>query len=200
MNAAALRQHISTTERLHGVFVHGGDKPNIVPKYASMLWYARSETIARLQPLKERLGACFEAGALAAGCTCTTNWQQHTYSDMRDNAPMVESYCANAQRVGRTVLDPAAVGRRVVGSTDMGNVSYLVPSIHPMVKVAPDGVAIHTADFARYAASESGDRAVIDGAKIMAMTAIDLWVDVSLLRRARAEFAGVGPDRSVLER
>ena len=82
-----------------------------------------------------------------------TNGTAHTYADMIDNGPMVAAYVDNAARVGRNVVDPAAVGRRVVGSTDMGNVSYLVPSIHPMIKVAGDGVAIHTVEFAEWARS-----------------------------------------------
>lgn len=197
MNVAAMRQHIEVTDRIHGIFLRGGDKPNIVPHETSMLWYARAATIARLAPLKERISACMEAGALAAGCSCHCEWDGHTYSDMRDNATMVASYVENAARLGRTVDDPSAVGRRVVGSTDMGNVSYLVPSIHPMIRVAPAGVAIHTAEFERWAGSALADAAVLDGAKTMAMTAIDLWLDPERLERMRTDF-GPAADRSVL--
>jgi metal-dependent amidase/aminoacylase/carboxypeptidase family protein len=108
---------------------------------------------------------------------------------MVDNAPIVAAYVANAARVGRDVQDPRATGRAVVGSTDMGNVSYLVPSIHPMIKVAPDGVPIHTPDFATWARGDEGDRAVIDGAKAMAMTVVDLWCSDALREAAAAEFA-----------
>jgi amidohydrolase len=197
MNVAALRQHIDRSERLHGIFTRAGDKPNIVPHETEMLWYARSATIETLQPLKNRLAACMEAGAVATGCTCECAWEGHTYSDMRDNQPLLAAYVANISALGRVVQDPAAGGRRVVGSTDMGNVSYLVPSIHPMIGVAPEGVAIHTAEFARWAASSAGDAAVIDGAKALAMTAVDLWLDPVLLDGVRSAF-GPGPDRSVL--
>lgn len=200
LNVAALRQHIAGHERLHGIFTAAGDKPSIVPKYAATHWFVRSGTIASLQPLKDRVSACLEAGALASGCSCSLQWEDQTYSDMRDNLPMVEAYCANAALLGREVRDPQAVGRRVVGSTDMGNVSYLVPSIHPMIKVAPDGVPIHTVDFARWARSTEGDRAVLDGAKAMAMTVIDLWTDAALRRRVSDAFGSAGPDRSVLAR
>jgi hypothetical protein len=71
----------------------------------------------------------------------------------------------------------------------MGNISYLVPSIHPIIKVAPDGVPIHSPEFAQYAASEVADLAVLDGAKAMAMTVVDLWADAGLLDAARDEFA-----------
>jgi metal-dependent amidase/aminoacylase/carboxypeptidase family protein len=76
-----------------------------------------------------------------------------------------------------------------MGSTDMGNISYLVPSIHPMIQVAPAGVPIHSVEFARYAAAEEGDRAVIDGAKAMAMTVVDLWASAELRAEVAAEFA-----------
>lgn len=196
---AALRQHITSSERVHGVFTRGGDKPNVVPALAAQLWYIRSATIASLQPLKARVLACMEAGALAAGCTITYEWQDLSYADMLDSGPLLAAYSANAARLGRVVERPEVVGHRVVGSTDMGNVSYLVPSIHPMIQVAPAGVPIHTVDFARYAGGPEGDRAVIDGAKAMVMTVIDLWGDAELLAAARAAFPAGGPDRSVLD-
>lgn len=183
MGAAALRQHILPNERIHGVFTNGGDKANIVPAEAAMHWMVRSTTLATVQPLKARLVACFEGAATACGCTVDHAWSDVPYSDMLDNEPLVAAYVANAARTGRTVLD-SAPGRRVVGSTDMGNVSYITPSIHPMIKVAPDGVAIHTAEFARWAVAETADRAVVDAAKTLAMTAIDVWVDPDLRRRA----------------
>jgi amidohydrolase len=189
MNVAALRQHIGARERVHGIFTMGGDKANIVPAETEMNWTVRSQTIESLQPLKERVLACFSGAAAACGCTMSTDWQNHSYADMNDNGPMVASYVANAARIGRSVADPTVIGRSVVGSTDMGNVSYLVPSIHPMIQVAADGVAIHTVDFARWAASEAGDRAIIDGAKTMAMTVVDLWCDPGLMAAVRVAFA-----------
>ncbi|MCU1396831.1 MAG: amidohydrolase [Ilumatobacteraceae bacterium] len=188
MNVAALRQHMLPTERIHGIFVKGGDKANIVPSDAEMQWMVRSPTIESLQPLKQRVLACFEGSAVATGCTCTVEWENVTYADMIDNGPMVESYVANSLALGRTVQDPRAIGKHVVGSTDMGNVSYLVPSIHPMIQVAPLGVPIHTPDFAQWALGPEGDRAVLDGAKAMAMTVIDLWCQDGLMDAVQASF------------
>ncbi|MBI4884225.1 MAG: M20 family metallopeptidase [Actinobacteria bacterium] len=189
MNIAALRQHIRPNERLHGIFTRAGDKPNIVPSATEMDWYVRSGTISSLQPLKQRVLACLESAATACGCTMSHQWVDNTYADMIDNGPMVQAYAINAGRLGRTVLDPVTSGRHVVGSTDMGNISYLVPSIHPMIKVAPDGVPIHSVDFARWAASAEGDLAVLDGAKAMAMTVIDLWLSPAVLAQTQAVFA-----------
>ncbi len=121
-----------------------------------MEWIVRSATIDSLQPLKQRVLTSLESAATACACTSITNGTAHTYADMIDNGPMVAAYVDNAARLGRTVVDPATVGRRVVGSTDMGNISYLVPSIHPMIKVAADGVAIHTVEFAEWARSGRG--------------------------------------------
>ena len=189
MNVAALRQHIRPTERIHGIITKGGDKANIVPAEAAMEWIVRSATIESLQPLKHRVLTSLQSAATACACTIDHEWHGHTYADMIDNGPMVAAYVANAARVGRTVVDPASVGRQVVGSTDMGNISYLVPSIHPMIKVAADGVAIHTVEFAEWARSAEGDKAVLDGAKSMAMTIIDLWTSGDLRDATTAAFA-----------
>ena len=193
MNVAALRQHIRPTERVHGIFVKSGDQPNIVPKEASAHWYVRSPKMRTLEPLKARVLACLQAGADAAGCRMEYAWQDPAYADMADNPTMVGLYTANAARTGRLLLDPSNVPG-VVGSTDMGNVSHLVPSIHPMIQVSPPTVSIHSPEFTKYAASEDGDRAVIDGAKALAMTVGDLWLRPDALGAAKAEFAEAHPD------
>jgi amidohydrolase len=187
VNVAALRQHISSGERIHGIVTDGGDKPNIVPAYTRAEWMVRSPTLARLDRLKERFTACLQGGADAAGCTMEIEWLDPAYADMVDNDAIVARYTANAGALGRTVADPSRDGR-VVGSTDMGNVSYAVPSIHPMIQVAPSGVPIHTPAFAGFAGGAEGDRAVIDGAKALAWTVADLWLDEALLPQARAEW------------
>jgi amidohydrolase len=194
----ALRQHIAPTERVHGIFTKAGDKPNIVPREAEMLWYVRSDTTRTLQELKPRVLHALESGAHATGCTCTTRWVGDAYADMVDNTPLGARYIHHALQFGRTVETPSATTARVVGSTDMGNVSHLVPSIHPMIKVAPAGIAIHTEDFARHAASPAADQAVIDGAKMMALTAIDFWLDARLRDEIGADFARRNPDQDVL--
>lgn len=198
MNVAALRQHIRPTERVHGIITDGGEKPNVVPRRAAANWYVRSDTIESLQPLKRRVLDCLEGATSACGCTMSANWDDVAYADVRDNRTMVDSYVRNMTSIGRTVVDPDVVGRRVMGSTDMGNVSYLVPSIHPMLKAAPDGTAIHTEDFARHAGSESGDAAVVAGATAMALTVVDLWSDPALLAGVKREFAGVTSSVDVL--
>jgi amidohydrolase len=189
VNVAALRQHIEPTDRVHGVFTDGGDKPNIVPERTEMEWMVRSARYASLEPLQRRVEACFEAGAAAAGCTCTYEEHGRRYADMVDNPVLLARFAANSEALGRPLADPRAGGPRVVGSTDMGNVSYLVPSIHPMVKVAPAGVSIHSHDFTAHARSEAGDAAVLHGARAMAATVADLWADRALREQVAAAFA-----------
>lgn len=189
MNVAALRQHILPTERVHGIFPRAGDKPNIVPELTSAHWYVRSPTLKSLERLKPRVFTCLEAGAAAAGCEMTHEWRDPAYADMVDNAAMLDLYIANAARTGRALSDPPGASYPVVGSTDMGNVSYVVPSIHPMIKVGPPHVSIHSQEFASYTASGDGDAAVIDGAKALAMTVVDLWLQPDALAAAKREFA-----------
>lgn len=191
MNIAALRQHIRPEERLHGIFTEAGDKPNIVPSRATTHWYVRAGTRRRLEPLKERVFACLQAGADAAGCTMEFEWQEPVYADMRDNAAIVDLYAVNAGQLGRPPSRPDN-NFSVVGSTDMGNVSYEVPSIHPMIKVSPAHVSIHTPEFAGYARGPDGDAAVLDGAKSLAMTIADLWLRPEALEAATTEFRAIG--------
>lgn len=187
MNVAALRQHIQPDERIHGIFTDAGDKPNIVPAHAAAQWYVRSPDLQRLEPLKARVLACLESGARAAGCTMGHEWRDPPFYDMVDNRPLLDLYVRNAAEIGR-VVQPEDPHNRVVGSTDMGNVSYAVPAIHPMIKVAPEGVAIHTPEFAVHAGGEAADRAVIDGALAMALTVVDCWSDDESLDAIRGAF------------
>jgi amidohydrolase len=187
VNVAALRQHIESGERIHGIITDGGDRPNIVPRSARAEWIVRASTVARLEDLKARFLACLQAGSDAAGCEMEVEWIDPVYADMIDNAAIGERYAANARALGRVVRAPSPT-TRVVGSTDMGNVSYVVPSIHPMIQVAPPGVPIHTQAFAGFAGGPEGDRAVVDGAKALAWTVADLWADAGLVDLARSEW------------
>ncbi len=187
-NVAALRQHIRPNERIHGVFRDGGDKPNIVPARAEIEWYVRAGNLAPA-------GAAQGPGAWPASrpapwppaAPSSSSWQDPVYADMRDNLAMVDLYAANAGQLGRTLVEPDD-GFAVVGSTDMGNVSYVVPSIHPMIAVSPPHISIHTPEFADYARGPAGDAAVLDGAKAMAMTVADLWLRSGALDRVAADF------------
>lgn len=193
VNVAALRQHIRSDERAHGVFPNGGTKPNIVPDHTTAAWMVRAGTLEALEPLKARVLTCLEAGTAAAGCRMEARPTMADYADMVDDPVVLALYAENSTALGRPLADPRTSGTAVVGSTDMGNVSHLVPSIHPMIKVAPSGVSIHSHDFAGHARAEAGDRAVVDGAKAMAMTAVDLWSGPGLLDEVRGSASTGGP-------
>ncbi|MEI8023538.1 MAG: M20 family metallopeptidase [Actinomycetota bacterium] len=197
MNVAAMRQHIRPTERVHGIFTKAGEKPNIVPREAEMDWYVRSDTIETLQPLKARIAKCLEAGAMAADCTISFDWQKNTYADLVDNLPLLTSYVLNSAQMGRDLTTDFLPGTGG-GSTDMGNLSYLVPSIHPMLQVAPHGVSLHSAQFAEFTASKDADKAILDGAKIMAMTAIDMWLSETLNSEVQNAFGDGAVPEGVL--
>ncbi len=188
VNVSALRQHIRPDERIHGIFTEAGQAANVVPERAAATWMVRSPTVRGLEKLKARVLACLEAGAAAAGCTMDHHWLDPAFADMVDNGPMIDRYEVNLARTGRTLQDPSDLSA-IVGSTDMGNVSHVVASIHPMIAVSPPTVAIHTQDFVRYAGGPEGDRAVIDGAKAMAATVVDLWAEPGALDAVRAAFA-----------
>ena len=198
MAVSTLRQHILPTERIHGIFLKSGEKPNIVPREASSEWYVRSDNVTSLAALKPRVLASLESGAHACGCSVSHQWIGTPYADMVTNDTMGTMYAHKALTLGRTVTDPRHGGHRVVGSTDMGNVSHLVPSIHPMIASAPTGISIHTKQFAQFARSPMADQAVLDGAKAMAMTAIDFWTSSERQEAVVAEFRAANPDKNVL--
>jgi amidohydrolase len=186
---AQLRQHIRPTERIHGIITDGGQAANIVPERAVGLFMVRAATHQRLEHLKQRVSACFHAGAQASGATLSLQTIGEDYSDMRTNAPLADAYARNMARLGRKIAALTDVPAAVAGSTDMGNVSKLVPSIHPMIAVSPPSVPLHSVEFTRWAASDDGHRAVLDGAKALAMTAVDVLCEAALMQSAKADFA-----------
>lgn len=186
---AQLRQHIEQTERIHGIITEGGLAPNIVPERAAGRFYVRARDGVSLAALKKRVQACFEGAALATGTRLEMRWGQVDCLDLKNNEPLAATYVANATRLGREFIDPAHLPPGLAGSTDMGNVSHRVPSIHPLIAVSPPSVVIHNPDFTSHAASPKADQAVIDGAKALAMTTLDFFADEALRDAARADFA-----------
>ncbi|MBN4051762.1 M20 family metallopeptidase [Parvibaculum lavamentivorans] len=186
---AQLRQHIRPTERIHGIIKEGGLAPNIVPDLASGVYFVRAANAIELAELKKRVHACFEAGALATGCTVDIRWAKADYLDMKTSWPIADAYEANARSLGRDFFPLDKLPSGSAGSTDMGNVSHRVPSIHPMIASAPPSVVIHNPEFARWAASDLGDKACLDGAKSLAMTAIDFMTSKEMQTAAKAGFA-----------
>lgn len=185
---AQLRQHIRNTERIHGIITDGGMAPNIVPERAACRFFIRAADVHDLAKLKKRVLACFEAGALATGCRLELNWSGSDYLDLKTNWPMAEVFERQAKSLGRDFFPMDDIPPGFAGSTDMGNVSHRVPSIHPMLSAAPADVIIHNPEFAHWAGSELGDEAVVDGAKALALTALEVMAEPHLLSRVRSDF------------
>jgi amidohydrolase len=182
----SLRQHIRRTARVHGIITDGGEAPNIVPGHSAASFLVRAEDDEYLEELKRRVADCFEAGAKATGATLELKWNENQYAAMNTNATIAAAHRKNLMALGRNVAEEEAP--RPMGSTDMGNVSKVVPGIHPAIAIAPMEVNSHSPQFAEYAASPSGDKAVVDGAKALAMTAIDILTDAALRAAMRDEF------------
>lgn len=135
MNIASLRQHIRPTERVHGVITQGGEKANIVPRVAQALDGAQRHDRDAGAPEGSASWRASTAPHRRAAVRCRRAGTATRCADIRDNGPIAAAYVRNAAATGRTVVDPATISHRVVGSTDMGNVSYLTPAIHPMIQV-----------------------------------------------------------------
>jgi len=187
LGVAMLRQHLPSGDRVSGIVVSGGQAVNIVPDHTAARWLLRAPDEAGLRRLEQRVLACACAGATAAGARYSVVRTAPDYAELTANRPLAEAYSSNARQLGRRLLSPEAMPATVVGSTDMGNVARRVPAIHPMIAIARWGVTPHTPEFARAAVSPAASRAVLDGAKALAMTTVDLWLDPALAARVQVQ-------------
>jgi amidohydrolase len=190
---AALRQHLPGSDRLHGIFTDGGTRPNVVPERAALLFYLRSAAPGTLRDLAARMAEIAHGAAAMTGCGVELHWDPlPAYLPIRFNHALAARWAVNQEPVGRRPLPPGVVPDFLTGSTDLGNLSYRMPAIHPMIAVSEPTVALHTLDFAAAAGSEAGDRAVRDGALGLALTAVDYLADAALRDAVHAEFAAAG--------
>ncbi len=185
-NINALRQHLSPDVRIHGIITHGGDAPNIVPRYAAASFSVRAASSETSFEVLQKIIRCAEAGAMGAGATMEYKHLTH-YASRIANPTMARLFAENIMPLGEDVQEPLP-GERM-GSSDMGNVSQIVPSIHPYVVIADPGTGGHTPEFAVAAASQRGHEALMRSAKAMALTAVDLLTQPALMAQVRREFA-----------
>jgi len=169
-----LRQHIRGTDRISGILTHGGDAPNIVPAATSGRFTIRSSKLEDLQELRPRVHRCFEAGSVASGAAMRMIGGGQPYAEVVHDDELVQLYRRNAEQLGRTFVDSGPFVERAGASTDMGNVSRQIPSIHPMIGISSLPAVNHQPEFAAHCITAVADRALIDGAIGMAWTAIDL--------------------------
>jgi amidohydrolase len=173
-----LRQQLLPTDRVHGIVTKGGDAPNIIPALTSALFMIRAHDRERLAELNQLVRRCFEAGALATG-TEVEIVEGTGYANMIHDADLAALYRNNAEQLGRVFDD--VPGAPV--STDMGDVSHVVPSIHPMIGIGTNGAVNHQREFADACATASADQAILDGALGLAWTVIDAAQDQVLRAR-----------------
>lgn len=191
----ALRGHIPPDHKVFGIITDGGESDNTVPAHAAGRFRVRAPSTAQLDALKERVLACFEGAAAQSGTRLEHRWTGG-YQDLVANRPLAAAYRSNGESLGRRFVDPRRVPAHVAGSTDMGDVSKVVPSIHPVVKACELGTPGHSHEMREAAAAPLADAAVVDAAKALAMTAIDYWTDAGLRADVRADFERrVGPTR-----
>jgi amidohydrolase len=164
-----MRQHFRAGEQVHGVVLHGGNAANIVPAHTDGLWMARARTESDLAALLPRVNRCFEAGALATGATLELERVSPDYANVVHDEELVALYRSNAHALGR----PQAVVDEITFSTDMGNISLAMPSIHPCIAIDTDGAVNHQPEFAAACINASADRAVLEGSLGLAWSAID---------------------------
>src|SRR5712692_8520129 len=178
-----LRQHIRSGDRIHGIVTRGGDAPNIVPAYTTAKYMVRARTLADLGEIRAKVQRCFEAGALATGATLEIVGGQKPYAEMHHDHDIAALYRRNAEALGRVFPELSADVQRAAGSTDMGNVSLALPSIHPMIGIDSLPAVNHQPEFTAHCITEVADKALCDGAVAMAWTAIDLATDSNLHTR-----------------
>jgi amidohydrolase len=178
-----LRQQLPPGDQVHGVITRGGSAANVIPAAVTGRYMARSRTIDGLQALEPRIRACFEAGALATGCTVTYEKLSPDYSHMEADPDLVAAYRINAQSLGRNFDADDADAPLPTFSTDMANISLAVPTIHPLVGIETNGAVNHQHEFAAACITASADAAVRDGALALAWTAIDAATDPALRER-----------------
>ena len=177
INVSTFRQQMRPSDKIHGIVTKGGDAPNIIPSYTASKWYVRAATKGRLDEMVARFKIMAEAAAAASACEVEFTRVSHEFQHLTHEPKMVELYSANSAALGRPLRMERGEDRLNVGSTDMGNVSNVVPSIHPYVGMATDGAVNHQPEFAAHTITADGEKALRDAALSMAWTVIDLAVD-----------------------
>ena len=172
-----LRQHIRQTDRIHGIVTRGGDMPNVVPAHTEAHYIVRARTLADLGEVRAKVLRCFEAGALATGARLAVADDHEPYTEMEHDREIAALYRRNAEALGRAFPDLGMFLERAAGSTDMGNISLAIPSIHPYIGIDSLPAVNHQPEFAAHCATAAADRALADGALAMAWTAVDLATD-----------------------
>ncbi|MED4029747.1 M20 family metallopeptidase [Priestia megaterium] len=183
----ALRQHVKPDVRIHGVITEGGKAANVVPDYAVAQFYVRASTRAYVDEVTEKVKACANGAALATGTKLKISNYEFSYDDMQTNQTLSDVYTNNLISLGVSEQS-ITEDQGDHGSLDMGNVSQVVPAIHPYIQICDDYFVCHTHEFREAALSEQGREAMILGAQTMALTGYDVLTNQALLQKIKEEF------------
>ncbi|MBL4937319.1 M20 family metallopeptidase [Clostridium sp. YIM B02515] len=181
----ALRQHVTTDVRIHGIITHGGEAPNIVPGYAKARFFIRAATRKICSEVTEKIKNIAQGAALATGAKLNIIAFQNEVDNLLINKRFDQIFAESAELLG---LEIDVNSERGLGSTDAGNISQVVPTIHPYIKIGPESLVGHTHEFCTAAASKEGDEALITGAKALAITALELIINKEKLSEIKEEF------------
>ena len=182
---SVLRQQLKPDVRIHGIITKGGDAANIIPEFVEGQFIVRSSDKAYHQEVIAKFKDCARGAALQTGATVEFVDMGIPYDPLKSNTVLEDLYRQNQTSLG---LSEPAEPRKGAGSTDMGNVSQVLPGIHPSIAIGPETLVGHTQQMAAASCSEMGHQAVLNAAKIMAMTALDIYMQPELVAKAWAEF------------
>ncbi|MGH3095856.1 MAG: amidohydrolase [Streptosporangiales bacterium] len=188
----ALRQHVPESARLHGVITHGGAAPNIIPDYTEAAYLVRALTQEGTHELVERVTACAEGAARATGTTTEVSHESPLYAERKNNKVIASRVAEYLRGTGEDVQEPVLKGG--TGSSDIGNVSLVLPSIHPYMQIVPRGTPGHSVAFRDAAGSPEGLEAMTRMAEALALAGADLLLDPEMVERAWEEFRTTGAD------
>ncbi|EIW00468.1 LOW QUALITY PROTEIN: amidohydrolase [Thermoanaerobacter siderophilus SR4] len=181
----ALRQQLRPDARIHGIITEGGYTPNIIPERAVARFYVRAKEKKYMLEVKEKVIACAKGAEVATGAKLSYRNFELGFDNLVTNKTMAETFKANLKELGYHDISDK---EESVGSTDMGNVSQVVPSIHPHIAIAEEDIAPHSLEFLKAAGSERGKEAAVLAAKALAMTAVDIMTKEELLKKIKEEF------------
>ncbi len=175
----ALRQQVKSDVRMHAIITEGGDAPNIIPHNAALKIYIRSATKTYLHDsIIPRMKGVFEGAALMTGTKVSIKEIAKPYDNMVQHSGLNKCFDHHAKRLNRTLNSEESEG---AGSTDMGNISHVMPSLHAFLAI-DDEAKPHTHEFAQAARSERGDNCVVDGATILASIGLDIFSNPGILK------------------
>jgi amidohydrolase len=169
-----LRQQLAPGQMVHGIVTDGGQATNIIPAHAEMQYTMRANDAASLRQLEDRIADCFLAGAVATGCDYQVEETEPPYHELTPDKWLADTFRAEMVRLGRNPVGEEVEAALPLGSTDMGNVTQVMPGIHPIVGIDANGASVHQPGFAAAAAGPSADKAVVEGAIMLARTVVSL--------------------------